>query len=111
MTYGDLSRGVVVTKDTQHKNKKRTAAGIDQAFHLTTSKKARNQFGLRAILALVIVTAAQGQNFPTVISTVAGGGASDNVPATTSPVAPASVIWMVPATSSSPIFATTASAR
>ena len=49
------------------------------------------KFAVSAILALVIVTAAQGQNFPTVISTVAGGGSSDNVPATTSPVAPNSV--------------------
>jgi trimeric autotransporter adhesin len=53
--------------------------------------KSAKTFAVRAILALLIVATARGQNFPTVISTVAGGGSSDNVPATTSPVAPASV--------------------
>jgi sugar lactone lactonase YvrE len=53
--------------------------------------KSAKTFAARAILALVIVTAARGQNFPTVISTVAGGGSSENVPATTTAVAPASV--------------------
>jgi sugar lactone lactonase YvrE len=53
--------------------------------------KSPKTFAVRAILALLIVATARGQNFPTVISTVAGGGSSDNVPATSSPVAPSSV--------------------
>jgi trimeric autotransporter adhesin len=53
--------------------------------------KSAKTLGVRAILALLVVTVARGQNFPTVISTVAGGGSAENVPATTSPVAPAAV--------------------
>src|SRR5262249_17131218 len=53
--------------------------------------KSAKRFAVTVILALVIVATAQGQNFPTVISTVAGGGSSENVPATTTAVAPATV--------------------
>jgi sugar lactone lactonase YvrE len=44
-----------------------------------------------ALTSFAITGTALAQNFPTVITTVAGGGSSDNVPATNSPVAPASV--------------------
>ncbi len=54
--------------------------------------KSAKTFAVRAILVLLIVATARGQNFPTVISTVAGGGSSENVPATTTAVAPVSVV-------------------
>ncbi len=54
--------------------------------------KSAKTFAVRAILALLIGATARGQNFPTVISTVAGGGSSDNIPATSSPVSPSSVV-------------------
>ena len=54
--------------------------------------KRAKEFAIRAILALAIATVAHGQNFPTVINTVAGGGfPPDNVAATASEVNPNSV--------------------
>lgn len=61
------------------------------AFRSAMRCKIERNFLSIAILALIAVSA-NGQSFPTVINTVAGGGSSENVPATSTAVAPAGLV-------------------